>query len=151
MSYLALLDAILLSTHVVPSRIKCNCVRQLFRARPPVVLCADRWDVGKRRRSSDKLADVSESESGSEAGDDGPSSKFVPFGSVIAASGSTVRVSVSCAAGLAAQLPIWGMKLRGDADFKVRALRPEDAIVLREGAFNRAAHCVRPRAFRWQE
>jgi len=44
-----------------------------------------------------------------------------------------VRVSVACAAGLAAALPLWGVRPRGHAEWAVRALRPEGVLVLREG------------------
>ena len=53
-----------------------------------------------------------EEEEGGE-GDEGGGG-FVPFGSVVAARGATVRVVVGCAAGLAASLPSWGVNLRGD-------------------------------------
>ena len=58
---------------------------------------------------------------------------FVPFGSVIAASGRSVRVSISISAGLAAELPLWGMRMRGDAEWAVRALRPDRVVVIQEG------------------
>ena len=109
-------------------------LRALYPASSPQMLCTDRWNGGKRSRSSNKMVELSDSESGSEKdGPSAPSSKFIPFGSVVAASGSSVRVSVSCAAGLAPELPLWGLKMRGDADWAVRALQPEGLVVLREG------------------
>eukprot|EP00964_Phaeocystis_antarctica_P098213 scaffold64257_cov40-Phaeocystis_antarctica.AAC.1 len=33
--------------------------------------------------------------------------------------------TVACSAGLAADLPVWGLQLRGDAEWAVRALPPQ--------------------------
>ena len=44
-----------------------------------------------------------------------------------------MRVTVSCAAGLACEMPIWGLSLRGDQAWAVRAVRPTNVVVLREG------------------
>ena len=44
-----------------------------------------------------------------------------------------MRVTVACSAGLAAELPVWGLQLRGDAEWAVRAFRPLNVVVLREG------------------
>ena len=63
----------------------------------------------------------------------GLGSSFVPFGSVVAASGCSVRVSVACSAGLAASLPLWGLKMRGDSDWAVRAVFPKKVVLLQEG------------------
>ena len=60
-------------------------------------------------------------------------SSFIPFGSVVAASGCSVRVSVACSAGLAASLPLWGLKCRGDSDWAVRAVFPKKVVLLQEG------------------
>ena len=63
----------------------------------------------------------------------GLGSSFIPFGSVVAASGCSVRVSVACSAGLAASLPLWGLKMRGDSDWAVRAVFPKKVVLLQEG------------------
>lgn len=63
----------------------------------------------------------------------GLGSSFIPFGSVVAASGCSVRVSVACSAGLAASLPLWGLKCRGDSDWAVRAVFPKKVVLLQEG------------------
>lgn len=138
------------------------------------MLCMDRWNDGKRSRTSRKIVDLSDSDASSDDEAPGPAkkygNKFVPFGQanplvdddtfstrllrsleicpvvgidggqvpsacpqVVAASGSSVRVSVSCSAGLASELPIWALSMRGDADWAIRALIPENAMVLREG------------------
>ena len=52
---------------------------------------------------------------------------------MVAVSGRSVRVTVACSAGLAAELPVWGLQLRGDAEWAVRAFRPVRVRVLREG------------------
>ena len=57
----------------------------------------------------------------------------VPYGQVVAASGASVRVTLACSAGLATELPIWGLKMHMDADWVVRAMCPVGAVVLREG------------------
>ena len=61
------------------------------------------------------------------------SSRFIPFGSVIDAIGASVRVTVACTAALAAELPVWGFRMRGDSEWMVRALRPEHCVILQEG------------------
>ena len=75
-----------------------------------------------------------DSDSASDSDSDGTlGQQFIPFGSVVSASGCSVRVTVSCSAGLAAQLPLWGISLRGDQAWLIRALRPTRVVVLREG------------------
>ena len=46
-----------------------------------------------------------------EDGDEGGADELLPFGSVVAVSGRSVRVTVSVSAALAARLPLWGLQL----------------------------------------
>ena len=63
-----------------------------------------------------------DSNSDEEGEEDGPGvhadekdgQKFIPFGQIVAASGCSVRATVSCSAGLAADLPIWGLQVCRD-------------------------------------
>lgn len=102
----------------------------------PELLWPNRWGRASRARVSySKLSESDPESDGSSAADGGggAAGRFVPFGSVVAASGASVRVTVACAAGLVASLPLWGVRPRSDAEWAVRALRPVDVIVLREG------------------
>ena len=98
---------------------------------PPTLFWDRRWESKQSRVSYAAFKDQDSDDDEQEHFAD--ENKFVPFGSVIAASGRSVRVTVSTSAGLAAELPIWGIRMRADAEWAVRALRPDRAIVLREG------------------
>ena len=83
-------------------------------------LWAGRWDVDQRDTARDfdlpSDAEDVDDEPGAPSGD---GSHLLPFGVVLGASGRSVRVTVSCSAGLAARLPIWGLHMRGDAEWAV--------------------------------
>ena len=109
---------------------------------PPTarVLWAGRWSKkpatgGKRARTSGSYVEMLEEgeEEDVEASAAAKGESFYPFGSIVAVSGSSVRATVGCSAALAASLPLWGLQLRGDSAWMVRALKPVDAIVLQEG------------------
>ena len=68
-----------------------------------------------------------------EAGNERKEEKFVPFGSILTSSGTSVRATVGCSAGLAKELPLWGVHLKGDSAWMVRAFKAVDVVVLREG------------------
>ena len=107
--------------------------RRATAASPPAkFLWPERWAEGgggKRARPSykskrDDFVDSEEEDEDEEANLMRNAEKFVPFGQVVAASGCSVRATTSCAAGLAAELPLWGLQLKGDQSWRVRALRP---------------------------
>ena len=111
-------------------------------AKPTVsLLHSQRWAAPSSRRASRGAVSYKEKDYHHDDDDDEEeeeenaklAEQFLPFGSVLAASGCSVRVTVSCAAGLAAELPLWGLSLRGDQAWLVRALRPADVVILREG------------------
>ena len=90
----------------------------------PCELWASRWSAAKSAVELDVDSDDDTHAAGGQ---------LIPFGSVVAVSGRSVRVTVACSAGLAAELPVWGLQLRGDAEWAVRAFRPVRVRVLREG------------------
>ena len=103
-------------------------------AAPASLLWDGRWSQvgGKRSRPSyAPAADSDEEDEEDEEEDAG--SKFLPFGQVVGASGCSIRATVACSAGLAAEMPLWGLSLRGDQAWLVRALKPTNVVVLREG------------------
>lgn len=99
----------------------------------PELFWDGRWQSKRSRVSYAALSDDEESDEDEEEKLAKQEGKFVPFGSVVAASGRSIRVTVSTSAGLAAELPIWGLRMRADAEWAVRALRPERIVVLQEG------------------
>ena len=57
--------------------------------------------------------------------------RCLPFGSVVAVRGACIRATVACSAGLAVELPLWGVHLKGDQSWLIRALKPVETVVLR--------------------
>ena len=95
---------------------------------------ASRW--AKRAKPGVGRPPASDSASDTDSSNDENAvqgSRFIPFGSVIDAIGASVRVTVACTAALAAELPVWGFRMRGDSEWMVRALRPEHCVILQEG------------------
>ena len=105
------------------------------------VLWPSRWAKGSgagaptRRagRAKTTYAEVEDEDGEGEGAADGAKESFYPFGTIVGASGDSVRASVGCSAALAASLPLWGVQLRGDQPWLVRALRPVNPVVLMEG------------------
>jgi len=97
----------------------------------PAFVWANRFRRTARARV--KYAALGESDPDDADEDAESDDRFVPFGTIVAVSGAFVRVSVSCAAGLAATIPIWGVRPRSDAAWAVRAMRPESVVVIQEG------------------
>eukprot|EP00966_Prymnesium_polylepis_P164806 3810444-Prymnesium_polylepis.1 len=126
-------------------------LRATLRAPEPAtsqLLWPNRWASGAASRSgkSGRSGRVSKSNgsyadalNSDEDDDDGAANgggavaAFVPFGTIVRAVGRSVRVTVGCAAGLAAELPLWGVHLKGDQPWHVHALRPAHVVVLQEG------------------
>ena len=107
---------------------------------PARLFWTQRWTTpastgGKRARPSYKVHDEEDDddEEDEAASNERVAENFVPFGQIVDASGCTVRATVGCSAGLAAELELWGLSLRGDSAWLVRALRPTKITVLREG------------------
>jgi hypothetical protein len=103
----------------------------------PELLWEARWEAAPQRKRT-SYAKLSEDDTDDDASDAERATKkaestFVPFGEVTGARGASVRVTVATSAGLAAELPVWGLRMRADAAWEVRAFRPVEVVVLREG------------------
>ena len=93
-------------------------------APPPAMLWETRWTSKRERVAGVVACSDSSDDSDGEVGGGGMGNKFIPFGSVVAASGCSVRITCACSAGLAAELPLYGLRMRGDAEWAVKAVKP---------------------------